>query len=279
MHDQIVQVLPGVFEDFAAAYRRITPRIADAPIAMTCTQVFDRFEGAYRYFANDWLVLALLRVMAQIGNVLAVCELMNSAFALKTSATAQICTFLLGKNESAESREPELFTVFDATFRVVCEIMSNMYQIPSEGEALPRFLCGARLVLAQQIRANSELFDETRTNLLDIKGMTGFASRWSVLHFLFSLLESTQKNKDDVQDDQPVPPGSVTQFGEGVLVCAAAVLRACRQKPLYRVLAIGERDGVLIQQKMNPRVRPTHSATPMLISGTKNLVEEVTMRF
>jgi hypothetical protein len=68
MHDQIVQVLPSVFEGFAAAYRRI----ADAPIAMTCTQVFDRFEGAYRYFANDRLVLALLRVMAQIGNVLAV---------------------------------------------------------------------------------------------------------------------------------------------------------------------------------------------------------------
>jgi hypothetical protein len=245
LHAQIVQVLPGVFADFAAEYAQIASRlarIADAPIAMTCAQVFDRFEGAYRYFANDQSVISLLKFMAQIGNILGIAEMMDSAFALKTSTTTQVGSFLLGKNPTVpdDGREPEFFGMFDAHFKSVRDMMGSFYNSPAEGEALPPFQCGVLIVLAQQIKANLGLFAEKSRNLLDMRSMTGFASRWSVLDFLFCLMESTRKTKEEAGEEIS-GPGSVVQFGAGVILTAAAILCACRQRPLYKLLAIGER--------------------------------------
>jgi hypothetical protein len=244
IHDHIMQLLPSIFNDFTKEYRKLTPRlarIADAPIAMTCAQVFDRFEGAYRYFANDQGVLPLLKVMAQIGNIVGICEMMDSAFSLKISATTQIGAFLLGKNPTStdDKREPDLFGMFDAKFKSIREMMTGIYPIPTEEQAMQPFLWSALVLIVQHIRVNAALFDERSDNLLDMRSMTGFASRWSVLEFLFCLLESSRRSKDDAEE----PPANVAvvQYGEGVLISAAIVLCACAQRPLYKLLAIADR--------------------------------------
>jgi hypothetical protein len=87
---------------------------------------------------------------------------------------------------------------------------------------------------------NKGLFEEKNANILDVRSLTGFASRWSVLEFLFCLIESTRKAKEEAGEEAPAP-GSMVQFREGVLLSAAAILCACRQRPLYKLMAIGER--------------------------------------
>jgi hypothetical protein len=250
LQDQVTSYIPVVFEDFIKVYGAVSSRltrIADAPISMNSGQVFDRFEGAYRIFAKDQEIIQLYKLLAQLGNILGLSEMMDAALGLKMHTAQQVSSFLLGvhpNKPAPASKDAELYTLFDKRFQEIRQTLTFFYPNPTPDQVLQPFLCNALMQLTGLVVENMATFDETSGNLLDVRSLNGFASRWSVLEFLFCLLESTRKVDADEEaeggEDQNAG-GSISQYGEGVLLSVAVILCAVEQKPLYRLLAIGER--------------------------------------
>ena len=71
--------------------------------------------------------------------------------------------------------------------------------------------------------------------------MKGFAAFWSVLEFVYALIESNRPSKDVNITDSQTYKSSINDFGEGPQLCAAAILLITNQIPLYEVLTIGNR--------------------------------------
>jgi len=239
--DQIIQQIPELWQDLSVAYGSIHThlvRIRNPPMSMTAAQLFDRFEGAYRNFLQDPEIKNLLSIMAQIGNSLAVLQLMDMAYLLKQNTEQQVSSFILSRNPWAKGIEyenqqncvPELFSQFDKDFQAKFSYFQGMNTDSKEGEALPPLLFKG-LQLISSIMKSDTSFAETSQTLLDLTTLNGFEASWSVLEFLLSLFELTA---EDVGD-------SSFKFGEGVQLCAAAILEAEHQMDLHRALAIGER--------------------------------------
>jgi hypothetical protein len=142
----------------------VAARIADPRIAMQCGEVFYFFEGAYRYSASAEEVIRLLKFMAELGNILGICDMIDSAFAMKSATTTHVGSFSLGKNPTVpdDGREREFFGLLDAQFKSGKDMIATFHSASSEDKALSLFLCRALLVLVQQIRENMELFNVIR---------------------------------------------------------------------------------------------------------------------
>jgi hypothetical protein len=133
-------------------------RITDAPISTSCAQVFNRFEGAYRYFTNDRGIPELFKVISQIG----ISEMMDNASALKTFITQQISTFLMSRDLTKPDdggREAEIYTLFDRKFKEIKKMTTKLYIAPTEQHVLQPFLYSVLTCLTELIVANMELFD------------------------------------------------------------------------------------------------------------------------
>ena len=240
LHNEMISAIPELFDSFLVMYKNVAARlkrIKEPPITMSCSQVFDRYEGAYRYFVQDQNMTQLFAIMAQIGNIIGISEMMDDAMGLKVSAAQQVSALLMGQNPHEPPSNPELYGIFDRQFQQVQSMMTHAYPIPGENEVVQPLLFNVLEVVVQLIRQNEQVFDETSPNLLDVTTTTGFASVWGIMEFLFVLMEISRT--PDGQGEGQI--GSISKYGEGVLLCAAAILCACSQRPLYRLLSIGER--------------------------------------
>jgi hypothetical protein len=239
LHDKLLLLMPGLSEDFIRLYRAVSvrmARISNCSILSSCTQAFDRFEGAYRYFMTDGEILDLLRVMAQIGNILGVSEMMDDAFCLKLATAQQISTFFVGNDASKQS---EVFALFDAPFRGAKNMISHMYSAPGDNQVTQLFLGRALEIFVRVVLESADMFAEKSRSLLDVATATGFAAKWSVIEFLLSLMES--EKMANVQAEGDVAIGGIARFGEGVLICGGIVLALVKQRSLYRLFSIGDR--------------------------------------
>jgi hypothetical protein len=235
LHNQVLGILVDAYRRFAQRYSVVKDRmvrIKDAPISMSCIQVVDRFEGAYRYFLDDREIMELFDSMAEIGNILAISEMMDDAFMLKQQAAAQTAAFFRSETANYKPEVSDFFTLFDKRFQATRPFFENLTSLPTQGEVVQPFLYAALLEMAERVAANRD-FDETSARLLDMTSLKGFAAVWSVLYFLFVLIEEGK--------DRTGGKGSLERFGEGVLLCAASVLLITRQKTFARAVGIGER--------------------------------------
>jgi hypothetical protein len=214
-------------------------RIKDASLSATVLLVYDRFEGAYRYFLQDSGVQDLFEVMGEIGNVLAISEMMDNALLLKQQSCTQSADFVLNRRSDQKQGDqmPEFFTLFDSEFQESQSFFKHVVPPPSHDEVIPPFLFNAIAEMARSVLKSGGAFDETAADLMDLPALTGFAAKWSVLDFLFCLIEALRVDGSGKVEEQ----GSVTRFGEGVYLCAAAVLCITGQRTLFRAYSIGEK--------------------------------------
>jgi hypothetical protein len=103
---------------------------------------------------------------------------------------------------------------------------------------------------------------------MDLPTLTGFAAKWSVLDFIFCLLEAAKVEGSKTLAEQ----GSVRRFGEGVYLCAATVLCITDQRPLFRAYSIGEKIAAcsttdLSAAARNERVQKYITVSRLLSSG------------
>lgn len=232
LQQQLLLEMDEISQNFASLFTNIhkrLKRIKNAPLSANCVEVFERYEGAYRYFVDDEEILQLFSAMAQIGNLFAISEMMDEAFILKKSSTDQFSSFLFNQSiEDGNTDVPsnEIFQVFED--KNLGRHFRNYCHVPNDKEVIQPFLYNALLSFSDNISRKqqfSELIAETSKYYLDLQSLTGFASTWSILEFLFILRESTHE-KD-------------TNFlGEGVQLCAAAILCMTKQIGLYDIVCI-----------------------------------------
>ena len=236
LHNQLLLSIDDIFDDFIQLFSAVQSRlqrIKNSPIASSCSEVFDRFEGAYMHFIDDSDILKLFSVMSQLGNIFAISEMMDNAYALKRSSTDQITSFLFCKSpENPNAQSPELFALFDGQLKEQEKYFSSYKSTPTESEVIQPFLHKMLTQFSSFMYKNQNKFAETSTNLLDLTSLKGFAATWSILEFLFILRESIHKTNDN---------NNYQSFGDGVQLCAAAVLCYTDQVSLYRLLSIGSR--------------------------------------
>ena len=242
LHNQLLGQICDSFEAFVQCYTQVgdrLTRIKDAPIALSCFQIFDRFEGAYKYFLDDKDVFALFRIMAEIGHIFALSEMMDTALLLKQQTSAQVGSFFLGRRpDLPETGDmPDFFTIFDSKFQETIRLFDNIAELPTDAEVIPPFTFRAVHEIAKRVIAMSHVFDETSPDLTDVTTMNGFAAKWSVLDFLFCLMEAGRKPDSQKVEEQ----GALMQFGEGVEICAAVILAVIGQKSLFRAVSISEK--------------------------------------
>jgi hypothetical protein len=273
LHSQLVSALSEAMDRFKDVYGSVGSRlirIKDATLSATVLQVYDRFEGAYRSFVDDDGVQELFDVMGEIGNALAISEMMDNALLLKRQSCTHSVDFILNRphGERQESQTPDFFTLFDREFQESQDFFKYVVQRPTDDEVIPPFLFKAIAEIATSIRESSELFDEVAEDLMDLQALTGFTAKWSVLEFIFCLIEAVAVEGSEI----PAGQGSVTRFGEGAYLCAATVLCITGQRPLFKAYSIGEKVMAYFETEFSSaaksgRVRKYITANRLLWSG------------
>jgi hypothetical protein len=165
--------------------------------------------------------------------------MMDNALLLKRQSAAHVSDFILSRapGQQPEDAGVEFFGMFDREFQETRPYFAHLMPQPTDQDVVQPFLFSALQEIARAVLASKQLFDETSPNLLDFPSLKGFAARWSVLDFLYTLIEAGKVEGSE----KPNEIGSIVRFGEGVHLTAAAVLCITRQTPLYRTFSIGEK--------------------------------------
>jgi hypothetical protein len=239
LHSQLLGAVSEIFNTFKECYASVGDRLIrmkDAPLATNCLQIYDRFEGAYRYFLEDRGISELFELMGEIGNAIAISEMMDNALLLKRQATTHAVGFLLNTSpgQPTPQKEPDFFTLFDKQFQGTRSYFANLVGLPKENEVMQPFLFKTVQEIARGVLDSNGIFDETAQDQMDLPSLKGFAARWSVLDFLFSLIEAGR-----VVSKEREEPGAIIKFGEGVHLCAAVILCITGQRSLFRAFSIG----------------------------------------
>ncbi|KAH0785011.1 Rac-binding component of scar regulatory complex [Histomonas meleagridis] len=237
---QLIDQFVPIYKEIQGKLRRIT----NIPIGTECHKAYDRFEGAYRSFMNEKQIDQLFETMKSIGNAIAISEMLDYAFSLKRGSSQQVLAYIYQtKPDNIDEKYDLFFELFDRQFADSKSCFNNINVVPNKGEISPPFMQSIVLELTNVCKDKWELFDETSTNIYDFPSLTGFAAIWSVLEFVFCLKEVYRKEGVSAEEEsgRKVNRGAFAQFGEGVIICATAILCATRQQRLSQVLSIGGR--------------------------------------
>jgi len=246
LHTQLLIELQEQFSLFAEVYARLAKqlrRIKDAPINSNSSQVLDRFLGAYRFFLDNPDLHQIFSLMGEIGTIFAVSEMMDNAYILKRVSREQVSSFIMSRSSTdiaksnAPDGHPEFFELFDNPFRSTQPYFNSYNNVTSDKEVIAPLLHVTIQEFSKLIKQYNGLFEETSSNILDLQSLNGFASMWSVLDFLFCMIEvlSGDKNHYDLSK------GSLVKYGEGVQITAGLILCITNQRSLFRLLNIGEK--------------------------------------
>jgi len=249
MGSEICSLVSEAFQGFLACYKstfQYVKRISDVSTGSGCNKAYENYEAAYRSFSNDPNIDSLYDSMRIIGNIVAVAEMLDIAYLLKRTSSQQVFAYLFGsKHDNLDYRSEDFFSLFGGKFSALRNYFSNAMTAPSEKEIAPPFMFRAIAAITELCNRESEIFKERSFNLFDFPSLTGFASIWSVLEFVFCLKEVHRKDETEPNKKYSTN-GSFSLFGEGVVLCASCLLCVLKQQPLYKVLCIGER---ISQQK------------------------------
>ena len=237
LHMSLMSQLSDIFVEFVSVYtkiRNIVKRIKDAPLSSSCYQVFDRFFGAYRNFLGSPDINEVFEIMSEIGLIFSISEMMDNALILKSTSKELMSTYLFSHSPMDEKNQlnENLFEIFDDTFKSNDPHFESLKRISTGNEKLPPFLYATVQQFAQLVQ-QTNVFEEESEDLIDFQSMNGFAAIWSVLEFLFSMIEVGAHSSNE--------QGSLIKYGESVLNSAAIILSIVGQADLFSVLSIGER--------------------------------------
>ena len=268
LHQQILNIMDESFANLIEVYPSVKNKLNRIRLGnptLSSNQIYDRFEGAYNYFHDDVEVLSILNELTAIGNILVISEMMDNAFLLKKETILQNQAFIFSQGcplgnftdeeeekklkESADAAEkanqrmnPEFFDMFDKEFKntkpILYKNIGDVGIFPKHSEIIPLFLYNALKRLHDLIK-QSNLFDETSTNVIDPRTMDGFSSIWIIIEFLFCLIEMLKNNNSDSNDINS--QGAFGTFGESPLLAASAFILLTKQKSLYNVHNIGKK--------------------------------------
>ncbi|KAH0791904.1 Cytoplasmic FMR1-interacting protein [Histomonas meleagridis] len=246
---EIKNYIRELFKEFVSIYSEThgkIRRISNVSIATSCHKAYDMFEGAYRSFMYEKQIDELFGVMRSIGNAIAISEMFDYAFCLRRSSSQQISSYIYQINPGniEEPLNDSFFSTFDINFSEYKKYFNGINVIPNKSEIAPPFMQEIISEIAKICTDKWELFDETSGNLFDFQSYRGFASVWSVLEYVFILKEVYSKesnNENEEENIKKVNRGAFAQFGEGVLICAAAILCVTKQQNLAKMLSIGGR--------------------------------------
>lgn len=288
-----------LFKQFVDCYskvKKIVYRIQDRPLQLGCFNFFSEFDSRYRKLLVEKDVSDLFSLLKQIGNAIAIAEMLDDTFSLKKSSELQYLAFLFGCKPVDETNElvnlPQLDETFDDLFELNKEFQesgnsfeweeitreevveeeedvdsdSGNQTTPSHPKPQPYIYHfsstssqpfqqneNRKLIVAPKkelilqpfksliisdfekiILSYKAVFVEESANVLDFMSLTGFGAKWSVLEFVFCLMESERKDK-----------GSIHLYGEGVSVASSLILSILQQVPMSRAFSICEKIDIL----------------------------------
>jgi hypothetical protein len=232
--DRLREYTAKSVEHFLEQYHQVSSRLVrinDPPFGAPTRVAFTRFEGAYHFFLEDKPVLSLLRAMQAIGNALGIAALLDQAVALRATDAAQLLGYIRGVNAEGGPPRDEFIRLFDATFAESAKVLAS--RTLSLHEDVDRvFLSAAVGVFTKMFTAEIEAFTEPQVMSPDFTVMVGFPAVWTVLDFVYSMIEGSRMHEDEC---------GFAQFGFGVMLCAALILLETKQLKLAKILSIGNR--------------------------------------
>jgi len=177
MESQVVGLFGALWPTLIEAYSKVhgkLTRIADSPITADCRGVYERFEGAYRNFVHDQEIMDLFNIMAQLGNLLGICEMMDDAFLLQNLGEEQNIAFLTSRSPlspESQSNEVDLFTGFDKIYQGTGSTLLAIRNLTGSENEKEKIVQPYVSMLIQQLHSavteSQSLFDETSPTLLD----------------------------------------------------------------------------------------------------------------
>lgn len=229
LHMQLISELPEIMQEFVKVYNEFKQnitRIRDPPLGSSCPQAYDRFYGAYNGFLGNGKITQIFEIMSQIGIIFALSTMMDDAFNMKYTSEKMLASYVTSRSPINDevAPVPEIFESFDATFRDTINYFSELKVIPEPTHVLPPFTYLTTLEFVK-IVLSDDTFNETAPNLTNFQSLKGFAAVFSILEFLYCILEANTGN-------------AINKYGESVLICAANILAATKQIDLYKVLSI-----------------------------------------
>ena len=222
------------FNRFSQLYKEQRPRLQrlrDEPLNTPGTLVYDRFEGAYRFFTEDTQIKTIFKAMKSLGNILAVASMLDIAITLKKFTKSEIISYFRGADSETLNYNDEIKTILPDGIKSKDEILKLADNFTGK-EIHPPFLSHLLSLLISETD-KSQIFEETSSQFLRFETLTGFASAWSVLEFVFCIIESNRKHPNSESPFQA--------YGEGVMLFAAAMLCVTDQVRLHFATNIGRR--------------------------------------
>lgn len=233
----LVSDFSSLFTKFVDAYEALQKenflkRVADPPLSASGRLAFDRFEGAYMFLGAKEQIRTLYSLMGRLGNYLGIVHMFDIAFNSKKMTRAQITAYLKGINLDLQYNS-ELASLVG---KELADKFEKEDPIPTDCDVYPYVLS---LCLSTVIRTvtgdRKAVFEETSRTILDLTSLTGFGATWSVLEYLFVMLEAFRDNT------KLTNPSPFEIYGEGVVLCAAATISALGHERLAFATNIGRR--------------------------------------
>lgn len=221
-------------ERFSELYKQQAPklqRFKDEPMNTPGTLVYDRFEGAYRFFAEDQSIEKLFKAMKALGNIMSIASMLDISIALKRLTKMHIVGFLRGVSLDGRQYSDDIVNILPPG-SIAKDAIMRMDERVTGKDVHPPFISA----LVRQIYDTcdkSGIFDELSTNYLRFETLTGFARAWSVLEFVFCM--------NCVENRMSTTMSPFELYGEGVMFIAGTLLATIEQEKLHFATDIGRR--------------------------------------
>jgi hypothetical protein len=221
---------------FGEAYGRVTQfltRIGDAPLATPGNVLFDRYEGAYNFLLEETQIMDLFMAMKRVGNLLAMANMMDIGLQNRKMTRGLVLGWL---------RELDLNLKWGTNVRAtfgpqLADAVDGQDPLPTDRDVFPPVLMSCLSFLLQIVSETQKAdFAETSGAIFEFETLTGFAARWSVLEYVFLLMEFLRKTEKGTRDLSPFE-----LYGEGVLFTAAAIVEGLQQGRIYFATNIGRK--------------------------------------
>lgn len=235
-----IQTLSEAFRtqitDFISTYEKIDSmnlhRIKDLPLSTPAQTVYEHFIEAYGSLVSDTTINECFAEMKALGNMLAAAYMLDIALMNSRLTREEIIGFFKG-----QGKDGNCVNDVDRLFpKVVAEELksddSYLFAYGTDIFPITLTLCLDSIIKAIKAFEKVELFDEKSPSILDFPSLTGFASRWSILEFIFVYAEAGREKENE---------SPFQLYGEGVMLLAAALILFMSQEKIYHVINVGRK--------------------------------------
>lgn len=234
LNRSIINEIDETFNKLTASYTSILERIsriADASVSSSGPLMFDRYEGAYRYYMSDKACLDVFKQMKKIGNLIMIGWMLDVGICNNKLTREHVMSYFQAVDLNGMKSEMGFHAALGETYDKIKEIMGQATH-NTEADALPGCLSQCLMCILRKLNEYNLLFNEPSTTVLDFPSLKGFGAIYSVLEFVFCLHETFRNEAQD---------SPFESYGEGVMCCAAAFLALSNQERHYNITCIGRK--------------------------------------